>query len=261
MSSNYSQSSTKEEISNVISDLFDFIDVSSKLESQVNLEVESQSEVEKIFPTAIILHLPISSNITLNSTEFMNYYWSILQNRFFLDQLNEKKEHKKLFLSNSLFLKSIKNKQNKKLNYSIDKINENQRKLDWFEEKNVLISEYQLKNGINLKISDINSVTKSNQVQIKFSIPLLKNQNLSIEQLQLAANTIMEGGSVGNYSKYEIEQLCIENNIGFHVTYDKLLGLVFNIETSITKTSINKLKNIFKVFSFIHSFNLFIFFY
>ena len=100
----------------------------------------------------------------------------------------------------------------------------------------------------------MSSITKLDQLHIRVTTsppPLtsleLLNKNISFEMLSLAAKTIMEGGSVGNFTKDQIEQISVENNIAFDITYDKTYGLMFNIVTPMPQLSPKKLNIIFQV--------------
>lgn len=229
---NISNSLINKEISNVILDLFEYLNLSS--------------ELDKIYPSSIIINLPISSNVKINSSEFMNYYWSILSNHSHLNQLVDEKLKLPLLFKNIRLLKNYsKNFQNNLFHNIINN------EIEWFDNNNISMCEYQLQNGINIKLGDINPITKLNQLQIRLtSLPLFNNNNNnnSYEKLFLVAKTIMEGGSVGNYTKYQIEQFCIENNIKLNIHFDKKLGLVIDIESPFPQYSLSKLSNIFQVF-------------
>jgi hypothetical protein len=107
----------------------------------------------------------------------------------------------------------------------------------------VPVSRCALPNGLRVSAADT-TLVRDGKTIVRLSLPLATNGSTSSETLlALAAKTIGEGGAMGTFCSDQIEQWCLDRNIGVVVTLDSAPDqIVIQIETPTTELRSSKKK-------------------
>jgi hypothetical protein len=178
-------------------------------------------------PPSLVIHLPPSAIANISSAEISKVYLSTVQSP---DDLTA--------LADIEVPRSLLGHRWRQRTTSAP--------LPWRRTEPILWKDFQvpvsrsiLPNGLRVGLADT-TLVRDGKTILRLSIPLATNGSSSSSSssealLALTAKTIAEGGAMGSYCTDQIEQWCLDHNIGVLVTHDGVDQLIVQLETPATE--------------------------